>query len=63
MNFLNDSFKTLKNKLEEKINFDEESDDTLQENENLKKICQHQIEEVTITKTHISKVRLHDVEI
>lgn len=51
MNFLNDSFKSLKNALEEKINFEEETSETLKsttkdENDNLKKLCQHQLEEV-----------------
>jgi hypothetical protein len=52
MNFLNDSFKTLKNVLEEKINFEEDEDEhensanQREENERLKKLCQHQNEEV-----------------
>lgn len=44
MNFLNDSFKTLKNVLEEKISFEEE--DNSSEIDKLKKLCEHQIEEV-----------------
>lgn len=50
MNFLNDSFKSLKSALEEKINFEEETSETIKstkdENDNLKKLCQHQLEEV-----------------
>ena len=51
MNFLNDSFKSLKSALEEKISFEETSSEeivksTKDENDNLKKLCQHQLEEV-----------------
>lgn len=52
MNFFNDSFKTLKSTvqsaLEEKINFDdpEETRKQDEENENLKKLVQHQNDEV-----------------
>jgi hypothetical protein len=53
MNFFNDSFKSLKSALEEKINFeigDEDDEETTRqpdtENENLKKLVQHQTDEV-----------------
>jgi hypothetical protein len=47
MNFFNDSFKTLKSALEEKINFDdEETTKQDDEKENLKKLVQHQSDEV-----------------
>lgn len=49
MNFFNDSFKSLKNALEETINFEEDPEEiTRQQNEseNLKKLVQHQNEEV-----------------
>lgn len=45
MNFFNDSFKTLKSAIEEKINFEDDPEE-LQESENLKKLVQHQSEEV-----------------
>lgn len=54
MNFFNDSFKTLKNVLEEKINFDE-TEQTPSENEKFKEICQHQLKEV------ISKLFYYDM--
>lgn len=57
MNFLNDSFKTLRNVLEEKINFDETTtdDDTQssQENENLKQLCHLQQEEIELLRKQI----------
>lgn len=49
MNFFNDSFKSLKSALEETINFEEDPEEiTRQQNEseNLKKLVQHQSEEV-----------------
>lgn len=49
MNFFNDSFKTLKSALEEKINFDDPEEETRKqddEKENLKKLVQHQSDEV-----------------
>jgi len=56
MNFLNDSFKSLKSALEEKINFEEETSEsfksTRDENDNLKKLCQHQLEEVNVQHFH-----------
>lgn len=51
MNFLNDSFKSLKSVLEEKINFEEETSEK-DENDNLKKLCQHQLEEVNAQHFH-----------
>lgn len=46
MNFFNDSFKTLKSAIEEKINtFDDDPEET-EENEKLRKLVQHQSEEV-----------------
>jgi hypothetical protein len=58
MNFLNDSFKTLKNVLEEKINFEETEDvEITQENEKLKQLCQHQLEEVMIHKSIASVLK------
>lgn len=56
MNFLNDSFKTLKNVLEEKINFEEEN---TSENEKLKKLCQHQLEEVIYKYTNEINMSKH----
>lgn len=50
MNFFNDSFKTLKSALEEKINNFEDPEEEFQENENLRKLVQHQNDEVTINK-------------
>lgn len=51
MNFFNDSFKSLKSALEEKINFEDPEDETRKqddtENENLKKLVQHQSDEVS----------------
>ncbi|KAG5672479.1 hypothetical protein PVAND_002606 [Polypedilum vanderplanki] len=55
MNFLNDSFKTLKNVLEEKINFEETTtdDEIIQENDKLKQLCQHQLEEIELLRKQI----------
>lgn len=54
MNFLNDSFKSLKSALE--VNFEEETSETIKstkdENDNLKKLCQHQLEEVYAQQIH-----------
>lgn len=53
MNFLNDSLKTLKNVLaeglEQKVDFDEGSEarsDNSLDSDNLRKLCQHQSQEV-----------------
>ena len=55
MNFLNDSFKSLKSALE--VNFEEVTSETTikstkAENDNLKKLCQHQLEEVNAQQIH-----------
>lgn len=50
MNFFNDSLKSLKSALEEKINFeDEEPRKQDEENENLRKLVQHQNDEVSLS--------------
>ncbi|CAH1729219.1 unnamed protein product [Chironomus riparius] len=55
MNFLNDSFKSLKSALE--VNFEEETSETIKstkdENDNLKKLCQHQLEEIELLRKQI----------
>lgn len=46
MNFFNDSFKTLKSAIEEKINFEDDPEE-IEESENLRKLVEHQNEEVS----------------
>ena len=46
MNFFNDSFNSLKSALEEKINNFEDPEKEFEENENLRKLVQHQNDEV-----------------